>query len=75
MNKYPSPKITVVALDPNQSVLEVCKVEGIYMYAVKATTACWFGVSTHAARNCNTAVRGQLGTSSCISSSHYSFPS
>ncbi|MDD4203142.1 MAG: hypothetical protein PHQ52_06725 [Candidatus Omnitrophica bacterium] len=45
MKKYISPKVKAVVLDPDQAVLEVCKLGGHYFKRITATV-CFYGTDT-----------------------------
>ena len=40
MKKYTSPKIKAVTLDPDQAVLEVCAIGGLYVSALTISPFC-----------------------------------
>lgn len=52
MKKYIEPKITVVTLDPEQALLQVCIIGGAYFLGA----SCWVSGGTVA--NCPIAVKG-----------------
>ena len=56
MKKYIEPKIKAIILDPDQSILQVCKVGGIYF---QAGTQCLgsFGIPSGGV-TCNTPIKG-----------------
>ncbi|MDD4202509.1 MAG: hypothetical protein PHQ52_03490 [Candidatus Omnitrophica bacterium] len=58
MKKYIEPKIKSVLLDPDQAILEICMIDGMWF---AATTQCLaFGATTSIGRprNCVNTVRG-----------------
>ena len=58
MKKYTSPKIKSVALDPEQAILEVCRVGGAYMYTNTPNNYCMPYTGGGIFGNCPIAVRG-----------------
>jgi hypothetical protein len=67
MKKYQQPKIKKVVLDPEQAVLQVCKVGGQY-FLVGFTRCMGIGGSFMLSPLCNLSVRGYIRNVSANSS-------
>ena len=58
MKKYIGPKIKAIQLDPEQAILEVCAVSGVYL---NSSPTPWCGTATGAGPFCNTTPKGGTG--------------
>jgi hypothetical protein len=71
MKKYKRPKVSIVALDTDQAILNVCMVGGVYL---SQATICVGGATTVPTNPCLTSNRGNGGESTWVASGEGATP-